>query len=103
MEYITRKAAELGMSRRTLYRHMGKYLETAGWALKVLREVGANYDYYKILCLRRRPKDSNTFLTFTSEVKQRIHNIWFDKDFARSEERRRTLYNKLLETGTVNG
>ena len=36
-EYIIRKAAELGMSQRTLYRHMDKYLEAAGWALKMLR------------------------------------------------------------------
>lgn len=50
-EYIIRKAAELGMSQRTLYRHMDKYLEAAGWALKMLRETGANYDYYKVLCL----------------------------------------------------
>ena len=42
-EYIIRKAAELGMSQRTLYRHMDKYLEAAGWALKMLRETGANY------------------------------------------------------------
>ena len=37
-EYIIRKAAELGMSQRTLYRHMDKYLEAAGWALKMLRD-----------------------------------------------------------------
>ena len=66
-EYIIRKAAELGMSQRTLYRHMDKYLEAAGWALKMLRETGANYDYYKVLCLCRKPKDSNTFPTFTPE------------------------------------
>lgn len=102
-EYIIRKAAELGMSQRTLYRHMDKYLEAAGWALKMLRETGANYDYYKVLCLCRKPKDSNTFPTFTPEVKQKIHNIWFDKDFARNEGKRQMLYDKLLKIGTANG
>ncbi|MFR3751494.1 MAG: hypothetical protein ACLTW9_02515 [Enterocloster sp.] len=102
-EYIIRKAAELGMSQRTLYRHMDKYLEAAGWALKMLRETRANYDYYKVLCLCRKPKDSNTFPTFTPEVKQKIHNIWFDKDFARNEGKRQMLYDKLLEIGTANG
>ena len=69
-EYIIRKAAELGMSQRTLYRHMDKYLEAAGWALKMLRETGANYDYYKVLCLCRKPKDSNTFPTFSPAIKE---------------------------------
>ena len=50
-EYIIKKAGELGMSQRTLYRNIDKYLEAAGWSLKMLKETGANYDYYKVLCL----------------------------------------------------
>lgn len=102
-EYIIRKAAELGMNQRALYRHMDKYLEAAGWTLKTLRETGASYDYYKVLCLCRKPKDSDTFPTFTSEVKQKVHNIWFDKDFARNEGKCQMLYDKLLEIDTANG
>lgn len=83
-DYIIRKAEELGMSQRTLYRNIDKYLEAAGWSLKMFRDTGANYDYYKVLCLCRKPKDSNTFPTFTPEVKQKIHNIWFDPAFAQT-------------------
>lgn len=102
-DYIIRKAGELGMSQRTLYRNIDKYLEAAGWALKMLKETGANYDYYKVLCLCRKPKDSNTFPTFTLEVKQKIHNIWFDKDFAANEATRQMLYDTLLDISTENG
>lgn len=102
-EYIIRKAGELGMSQRTLYRNIDKYLEAAGWALKMLKETEANYDYYKVLCLCRKPKDSNTFPTFTPEVKQKIHNIWFDKEFAQNEGKRQMLYDKLLEIRAANG
>lgn len=102
-EYIIKKAGELGMSQRTLYRNIDKYLEAAGWSLKMLKETGANYDYYKILCLCRKPKDSNTFPTFTPEVRQKINNIWFDKDFARNEGKRQMLYDKLLQISAVNG
>lgn len=102
-DYIIRKAEELGMSQRTLYRNIDKYLEAAGWSLKMFRDTGANYDYYKVLCLCRKPKDSNTFPTFTPEVKQKIHNIWFDPAFAQNEGSRQMLYDKLLEISAANG
>lgn len=102
-EYIIRKAAELGMSQRTLYRHMDKYLEAAGWALKMLRETGANYDYYKVLCLCRKPKDSNTFPTFSPEIKETIPKIWMHKGFAQNKGNRQMLYDKLLEISAGNG
>lgn len=102
-EYIIKKAGELGMSQRTLYRNIDKYLEATGWSLKMLKETGANYDYYKILCLCRKPKDSNTFPTFTPEVRQKINNIWFDKDFARNEGKRQMLYDRLLQISAANG
>lgn len=102
-EYIIKKAGELGMSQRTLYRNIDKYLEAVGWSLKMLKETGANYDYYKILCLCRKPKDSNTFPTFTTEVKETIPKIWMNKGFAQNKGSRQMLYDKLLEISAENG
>lgn len=102
-EYMIRRAGELGMSQRTLYRNIDKYLEAAGWALKMLKETGASYDYYKVLCLCRKPKDSNTFPTFTPEVKAAIPKIWINKGFAKNQCSRQQLYDKLLEISALNG
>ena len=102
-EYIIKKAGELGMSQRTLYRNIDKYLEAAGWSLKMLKETGANYDYYKVLCLCRKPKESNTFPTFTTEVKETIPKIWMHKGFAQNKGNRQMLYDKLLEISAENG
>lgn len=53
-------AREHGISLRTLYRMQQNYLQASAWALKYERLIGGNYDYFKVLSLSRKPKDSNT-------------------------------------------
>lgn len=102
-EYIRKRAEQMGMSQRTMYRNMDSYVEASGWALKLLKETGANYDYYKILCLCRKPKTTEEFPSFSPAVKQVIKNIWFDQDFARNKGTREMLYTKLEAVSEQTG
>ena len=65
----------LGKSWRTIYRYGDAYLEASAWADKLQKEDGASYEFFKILCLCRKPKETGTFPSFTPEVKQCIHNL----------------------------
>lgn len=93
----------LGKGQRTLYRYTKAYLEAAAWADKLQRENGAGYEYFKVLCLCRKPKETGTFPSFTPEVKQCIKNIWFNKEFAANLGTREMLYDKLKEVASLNG
>lgn len=93
----------LGKGQRTLYRYTKAYLEAAAWADKLQRENGAGYEYFKVLCLCRKPKETGSFPSFTPEVKQCIKNIWFNKEFAANLGTREMLYDKLKEVASLNG
>lgn len=71
----------LGKGKRTLYRYAKSYAEAEAWADRMHKDDGGNYDFYKVLCLCRKPKEAGTFPSFTPEVRQAIKNIWFNPDF----------------------
>lgn len=93
----------LGKNQRTLYRYTKAYLEASAWADKLQKEDGANYEFFKVLCLGRKPKEKGLFPSFKPEVKQCIKNIWFNKEFAANLGTREMLYQKLQEVAKVNG
>lgn len=92
----------LGKGQRTLYRYMKYYVEANAWAIVKSKEDGRNHDYFKVLCLCRKPKQTDLFPSFTPEVKQLIKNIWFNKDFAANRGTREMLYEKLQEMARLN-
>ena len=85
------------MTPRTLYRTFENYLEASAWALKHERLLGVNCDYYKILALCRKPKQSGTFPSIDPEIKALIENIWFDEKFRQNLGTMQMLYDKLEE------
>lgn len=106
-KYRSRYAEEfaeqyLGKGQRTLYRYVQAYTEAQAWAIRKDKEDGGNHDFYKVLCLCRKPKESGQFPSFTPQVKQAIKNIWFNKNFAANMGTREMLYEKLKEIGKLN-
>jgi len=96
--------AELNdMSPRTLYRYTESYLEASAWSMKLSKEDGGNYDFFKVLSLCRKPKQSFTFPSLNDRVKAFIENLWFDKDFAANNGTIEMLYGKLEEIGDQHG
>lgn len=93
----------LGKNMRTLYRYVDDYMEAQAWADKLHKEDGGNYEFFKVLCLCRKPKDAGTFPSFKPEVRQAIKNIWFNKEFAQNQGTKQMLYSKLEEVQAVNG
>lgn len=93
----------LGKGQRTLYRYTKAYLEACAWADKLQKEDGANYEFCKVLCLCRKPKEIGNFPSFTPEVKQCIKNIWFNREFAQNLGTREMLYQKLQAVAQLNG
>lgn len=93
----------LGKGARTLYRYTKAYLEASAWADRLRKEDGAGYEFFKVLCLCRKPKETGTFPSFTPEVKQCIKNIWFNKEFAANLGTREMLYSKLQAVARLNG
>lgn len=93
----------LGKGARTLYRYAKSYLEASAWADMLQKEDGASYEFLKVLCLCRKPKESGNFPSFTPEVKQCIKNIWFNKDFASNLGTKEMLYSKLQAVAQLNG
>ena len=57
----------LGKGKRTLYRYAKSYLEASAWADKFHKEDGGNYEFYKVLCLCRKPKEAGTFPSFSAD------------------------------------
>ena len=92
----------LGKGKRTLYRYTKAYQEASAWADKMHKQGGGNYDFFKVLCLCRKPKEAGTFPSFTPEVKQVIKNIWFNKEFAQNQGTREMLYEKLQAIANIN-
>lgn len=102
-EFADKFAQErLGKGKRTLYRYTKSYMEASAWADKMHKKDGGNYDFFKVLCLCRKPKEAGTFPSFTPEVKQCIKNIWFNKEFAQNQGTREMLYEKLQAVASVN-
>ncbi len=93
----------LGKGARTLYRYTKAYLEASAWADRLRKEDGAGYEFFKVLCLCRKPKETGTFPSFTPEVKQCIKNIWFNKEFAANLGTREMLYSRLQAVARLNG
>lgn len=96
-------AAKIGVSQRTLYRYSQAYLEAAAWAMKLYKEDGNNYDFFKVLSLCRKPKERHTFPSLTAEVRAYIENVWFDKHFAANAGTVEMLYMKLEEVAEEQG
>lgn len=92
----------IGKGKRTLYRYTKAYQEASAWADKMHKQDGGNYDFFKVLCLCRKPKEAGTFPSFTPEVKQVIKNIWFNKEFAQNQGTREMLYEKLQTVANIN-
>lgn len=102
-EYAETFAKErLGKGKRTLYRYTKAYLEAQAWADRLHKEDGGNYDFFKVLCLCRKPKEAGTFPSFTPEVRQAIKNIWFNPGFAQNQGTREMLYEKLTALKNIN-
>ncbi|MBU5442050.1 Mu transposase C-terminal domain-containing protein [Paenibacillus sp. MSJ-34] len=101
-EFADSFAKANGMSQRTLYRHSQSYLEASAWALKMSKQDGKNYDFFKVLALCRKPKQKNTFPSLTPEVKAFIENLWFDSSFAENNGTREMVYSKLMKVGSTN-
>ncbi len=93
----------LGKGARTLYRYTKAYLEASAWADRLRKEDGAGYEFFKVLCLCRKPKETGTFPSFTPEVKQCIKNIWFNKEFAANLGTKEMLYSRLQAVARLNG
>lgn len=92
----------LGKNMRTLYRYADDYVEAQAWADKLHKEDGGNYDFFRVLCLCRKPKDAGTFPSFKPEVRQAIKNIWFNREFAQNQGTKQMLYDKLEEVKAAN-
>ncbi len=102
-EYAEDFAKErIGKDARTLYRYTKSYLEASAWANRLHKEDGGNYEFFKVLCLCRKPKDAGTFPSFKPEVRQAIKNIWFNADFARNQGTKEMLYEKLTAIAGIN-
>lgn len=85
----------LGKGYRTLYRLIKSYNEALFWQVKKEKEDGCSYEYFRVLCLCRKPKDVGKFPSMSLEVQQTIKNIWFDKEFAGNNGKKQMLYEQL--------
>lgn len=101
-EFAASFAEANGMSQRTLYRYSQSYLEASAWAMKMSKEDGKNYDFFKVLSLCRKPKQKHTFPSLTMEVRVFIENLWFDSSFAGNNGTIEMLYSKLMKVGSAN-
>lgn len=101
--YADEFASKLGISQRTLYRYAQGYLEASAWALRMEKEEGHSFDYFKPLSLCRKPKMTHTFPSLSDEQKALIENIWFDKTFASNLGTIEMLYEKFEEVAEERG
>lgn len=91
----------LGKNKRTLYRYIESYNVALAWADRLGKEDGCNYEFFTVLALSRKPKQTGMFPSFTPEVKQAIQNIWFDKNFALNQRSKESLYGVLEELAAL--
>ena len=101
--FAEKYAAKLGISQRTLYRYSQAYLEAAAWAMKLQKYDCGNYDFFKVLSLCRKPKETHTFPSLDAKVRAYIENVWFDKNFAANAGTVEMLYMKLEEVAELRG
>lgn len=101
-EFASAFAASHGMSQRTLYRYSQSYLEASAWAMKMKKQDGNDYEFYKVLALCRKPKQKFTFPSLSAECKAFIENLWFDKDFAANNGTIEMVYSKLMKVASAN-
>lgn len=80
--YVNGYARELEISPRTLQRYMKNYTEALAWAIEMNKSDGKNYEYFRILSLCKKPRESKGRLALNDEMKAVIENIWFNPDFA---------------------
>jgi hypothetical protein len=103
-EFAEKFAAEqTGKGKRTLYRYAKAYQQACAWADRLHRQDDGDYEFFKVLCLCRKPKEAGTFPSFTPEVRQCIKNIWFNREFAQNQGTREMLYEKLQAVANING
>ena len=95
--FAEKYAAKLGISQRTLYRYSQAYLEATAWVMKLQKYDCGNYDFFKVLSLCRKPKETHTFPSLPEEQRALIENIWFNKDFAANQGTVEMLYFKFEE------
>ncbi|MCD7948288.1 MAG: Mu transposase C-terminal domain-containing protein [Oscillospiraceae bacterium] len=101
--YAEQLALSLGMSTPTLYRQVKNVLEANAWALKLAQGDGQNRDYFRVLALCRKPKETATFPSLTDEQKALIENIWFDKEFANNHCSKELLYEAFAAESKRRG
>ena len=101
--YAERYALGLGISSQTLYRYTQNILEANAWAMKLEKEDGQNRDYFRVLALCRKPKESGTFPSLSPEQKALIENIWFDKSFSENQGTMELLYKHFKEGAELRG
>lgn len=101
--YAERYALGLGISPQTLYRYTQNVLEANAWALKLEKEDGQNRDYFRVLALCRKPKESGTFPSLSPEQKALIENIWFDKNFSANQGTLEMLHERFKEEAKRRG
>ncbi len=94
---------ELGVSQRTLYRQAQNYIEAGVWALKLEKEDGHNYDFFKVLSLCRKPKEKGNFPSLSNDMKVFIEGVWFNKAFASNIGTVEMLYSKLEDFANQTG
>ena len=92
----------LGKKGRSLYHMVENYLEALAWADKMHKQDGGDYEFFTVLALCRKPKDTGTFPGIQPVVKQVIKNIWFNEGFAANHSTKQMLYEKLQAVARVN-
>jgi len=97
--FAERTALDLGVSPQTFYRLAKQTMEAGAWAAQFEQESGENRDYFKILCLCRKPREKATFPSLTPEMRALIENICFHKGFAANIGTVEMLYEAFEERG----
>lgn len=101
-----------GMSARTFDRNLSDYRTSSAWALYMERKNGANYDYFKVLALARKPKEKTAFRSYEIDLdgvpfdlRVVINKLWIetDKELAANRKTVAKLQRKLEKYCTVNG
>ena len=102
-EAIAAISKELGIGKRTFQRYVQDYHNAGAWASQVEKYTGENYDFFPILALCRKPRESNTFPSLDFQTRTYIENIWFNKAFAQNRGTIEMLYSKLGEIAEEKG
>ena len=101
--YAEHYALGLGISSQTLYRYTQSILEANAWAMKLEKEDGQNRDYFRVLALCRKPRETGIFPSLSPEQKALIENIWFDKSFSANQGTLEMLHERFKEEAALRG